>query len=270
MQTKLFIFITFIALLYSCNHKNNNNMSKENKAIFLHHSTGFNIWKGNVSKVSWKLFKEGDTQKAVKKLNKKYKTNFTLDELWYPKNSDNNPIDYYNIWIKENGQSGELSLESFTENYGLIIFKHCFPISNIEENDSVANIESTKHTLDNYKLQYEALKKKMHEFPETKFLIWTGATNVQGVTTEESAQRMREFSDWVRNEWNEKDDNIFLWDFYELETEGSLYLKDEFAYSVSDSHPNKNFAAKTSEYFVNRIFDVFLGKADETKITGKE
>lgn len=269
MRAKLFIFITFILSIYSCNRKNQENMSKNDKVIFLHHSTGFNIWKGNVSKISWKLFKEGDAQKQIKKLNKKHKTNFILSELWYPENSDNNPVDYYNIWIKKE-QEAELPLESFTEKYGTVVFKHCFPISSIEENDGMPNVASEKHTLANYKLQYEALKKKLHEFPDTKFLIWTGATHVKAATNEASAKRMKEFTDWVRNDWDEKGDNVFLWDFYELETEGGLYLKDAYAYSSTDSHPGKEFAAKASVFFVNRLFDVLLGKADENPLTGKE
>ena len=135
MKNIVVIFTILIVLIYSCNNKNKEDMPKENKAIFLHHSTGFKIWKGNVSKIGWKFFKEGETQQRIKLLNKKHKTNFKLDELWYPKNSDNNPVDYYNIWIKNNGKNDELSLKSFTDKYGLVIFKHCFPISSIEKND---------------------------------------------------------------------------------------------------------------------------------------
>lgn len=277
MQTKLLLFFTFIILLYSCNNKNQEGMLKENKAIFLHHSTGNDIWKGGVSKYSYKLFKEGDVQKEIKKYNKNNKTNYSIVEQVFPKKEpygwNNYPFDYYNIWVKNAGNNPfmeEPTLEMLTKEYGLIIWKHCFPVSSVLEDTGNLDINSEEKRLENYKLQYNALKRKMHEFPNTKFLVWTGAALVREATKEENAKRMKEFVDWVKNEWNETGDNIFLWDFYELETEGSLYLKDEYAYSSSDSHPNKNFASKTSEYFVNRIFDIFLGKADKTKITGKE
>jgi len=80
---------------------------------------------------------------------------------------------------------------------------------------------------------------------------------------------MKEFTDWVKNDWNEKGDNIYLWDFYMLETEGGLYLKDEYAVDSKNSHPNISFAEKIIPLFGQRIVDVFAGKADDTDMTGK-
>lgn len=276
MQTKLLIFLTFILLFYSCNNKNHKNMSKENKAVFLHHSTGNSIWRGEVSKISRKLFNEGNFQKWIKKYNKKNKTNYLVEDLVFPKKTPygwrNYPYDYYNIWVKNAGEKAfkeEPTLEMLTKNYGLIIWKHCYPVSDIGEDIGSPDINAEEHRLENYKLQYQALKEKMHSFPDTKFLVWTGATHVKGATTEEKAKRMKEFSDWVRNDWDEKNDNIFLWDFYGLETEGGLYIKDEFAASKGDSHPSKSFSESMIPLFGKRIIDVFMGKADESDITGK-
>ncbi|MBN1251031.1 MAG: hypothetical protein JXR51_16390 [Bacteroidales bacterium] len=251
-------------------------MKKQKRAIFLHHSTGSNIWKGNVSKYSYKLFKEGDVLKWIKKYNKKNKTDFKVEEKAFPKKQPygwkNMPFDYYNIWVKNGGNElfmEEPTLEILSKKYELIIWKHCYPVSAISKNKDTADINSEERTVENYKLQYIALKEKMHEFPETKFLVWTGATHVKGGTNEESAKRMNEFVNWVRAEWNEKGDNIFLWDFYELETEGGIYLKDDFAESLSDSHPNKIFSGSIAPYFGQRIVDVLSGLGDEKPITGK-
>ncbi|OQY02780.1 MAG: hypothetical protein B6I20_06540 [Bacteroidetes bacterium 4572_117] len=194
MLTKQLFFFTFIVLLFSCNNKKPENMSKKDKAIFLHHSTGTT---------------------------------------------------------------------------GLIIWKHCYPVSDISEDIGSPDIEAEEHRLENYKLQYEALKEKMLEFPETKFLVWTGATHAEVNTTEEKAKRMKEFTNWVRNDWDKKGDNIFLWDFYELETEGGLYLKDEHMLREGDSHPNRPFAESLIPMFGKRIVDVFTNKADDSDITGK-
>ena len=100
------------------------------------------------------------------------------------------------------------------------------------------DINSEERRLENYKLQYDALKQKMHEFSDKKFILWTPAALVENMTTEEQALRTREFYEWMINEWNEEGDNIYLWDFYKLETEGGLYLKHEYAVSPDDSHPN--------------------------------
>lgn len=276
MQTKILIFITFIALIYSCNDKNQKEMTKENKAIFLHHSTGNTIWRGTVSKITWKLSKEGNLQKWVKKYNKKNGTNYLVEELAFPKKSPygwrNFPYDYYTIWVKNAGEKAfmeEPTLEMLTKEYGLIIWKHCYPVSDISEDTGTPDINAEEHRLENYKVQYEALKEKMHSFPDTKFLVWTGATHSKTNTTEEKAKRMKEFTDWVRNDWNEKGDNIFLWDFYELETEGDLYIKDEYTLKEGDSHPSRPFAEGLIPLFGKRIIDVFTGKADKSDITGK-
>lgn len=62
--------------------------------------------------------------------------------------------------------------------------------------------------------------------------------------------------DWVKNDWDTANDNIFLWDFFALETDGSLYLKNEIASSSQDSHPGKTFAKKIGILFCQRIIDV--------------
>ena len=251
-------------------------MSNQKKVIFLHHSTGNNIWKGNVSKYSYKLFKEGDVQKWFKKYNKNREQRINVKEMAFPKKQPygwkNMPFDYYNIWVKNAGDKPfkeEPTLEILTKQYDLIIWKHCYPVGRIIEDKDSADINSEVRTIENYKLQYEALKNKMLEFPETKFLVWTGAAQVKGGTKEDDAKRQKEFTDWLRTEWDTKGDNIFLWDFYELETEGGLYLKDEYAASATDSHPNKEFSHIVAPFFGQRIADVINGEGDEKAITGK-
>ncbi len=97
---------------------------------------------------------------------------------------------------------------------------------------------------------------KIHQFPDTKFLLWTGAALVKAGTTPENAERSRLFFDWVINEWDEENDNLFLWDFYNLETEGGNYFKDEYAVNPNDSHPNAEFAARVSPLFCEKIIDI--------------
>jgi len=276
MNKRLLVFLFVFLLIISCTNQNTENMPREHKAIFLHHSTGQHIWLGNASKIQRKLFHEGNFERWMKKYNKKNKSDFWVKELAFPKQKpygwENYPYDYYNIWVKNAGDKPfkeEPTLEMLTKDYGLIIWKHCFPVSDIKEDTGSPDINSKEHRLENYKLQYNALKEKMHQFPDTKFLVWTGAVQVKGNISEESALRMKEFVNWVRNEWDEKGDNIFLWDFYALETEGDLYLKEEYAYAPNDAHPNKAFAEKVIPYFGKRVIDVMSDKGDETDITGK-
>jgi hypothetical protein len=230
--------------------------------IFLHHSTGRNIWEGGVPE--W--FSNYNSEKG---------TNYSIIEQNFPKREEygwnNYPYDYWNIWVNNAGDKAyknEPTLEMITRNFDVIVFKHCFPVSNIEPDTGDPDVSSDKKTVENYKLQYEAFKEKMKEFSETKFIVWTGAALVRENTDEESAKRAREFFDWVRNDWDEEGDNIFLWDFYELQTEGGLYLKDEYARNPTNSHPNEEFSGRVAPLFSRRIVDVIEGRGDTGNIDG--
>jgi hypothetical protein len=155
-----------------------------------------------------------------------------------------------------------------TRDYQVLIFKHCFPVSNIEANQETARIDSDVKTLANYKLQYAALREKLHEFPQTKFILFTGAALTQSSVTEEEAIRAKEFFQWVRDEWDLSGDNIYLWDLYTLQTEGGLYFKDEYAVSEHDSHPNEEFASTVVELLFKRIVDVIENNGNSTGLTG--
>jgi hypothetical protein len=117
-------------------------------------------------------------------------------------------------------------------------------------------------TFQNYRLQYEAIKSKLRQFPKTRFIVWTAAALVEGATNEDDAKRAREFVEWVRSTWDEAGDNIYLWDFHSLETEGGLYLKSEFASGPKDSHPNDAFSRTVAPLFCKRIVEVLEGGGD--------
>jgi hypothetical protein len=109
----------------------------------------------------------------------------------------------------------------------------------------------------------------MRSFPNTKFIVWTGAALTEATTSPEEAQRTREFFDWVKAEWDQPGDNIYLWDFYQLETEGGIHMKTSYASGLRDPHPRPDFAGKVAPLFGQRIVDVINGKGDTTSLTGK-
>ena len=112
------------------------------------------------------------------------------------------------------------------------------------------------------------MREKLHEFPDIKFILFTGAALVKAHTKEDVAKRAKEFFTWVREDWDLPDDNIFIWDLYELQTEGGLYFKDEYADSPDDSHPNKDFSAAASKLLFKRIIDVIESDGKGTSLTG--
>ena len=282
MNFKFLTFITILSIsIFGCSNSITNS---DTNIILLHHSTGKIIWNGKqpslIEKVLTKLGIEGsgnaEIPKLMKEYNSKNNTNYSITELTFPKSTpygwNNYPYDYYNIWVKNAGEEPymeEPTLEILTKKYQVILFKHCFPVCFIKPDEDSANINSNLKTLANYKLQYNALKIKMHEFPKTKFIIWTGAAQVKENISEESAQRANQFFNWVTQEWDEPEDNIYIWDLYNVETDGTLYLKDEFAVANNNPHPNSLLAEKASNLLFNRIIDIIENDGKNTTLTGK-
>ncbi len=154
--------------------------------IYLHHSTGGDIWNGGVPE-------------AVAAYNAEHGSDYRISEVAFPKSSpygwQNYPYDYWNIWVNHAGPDEymeEPTLEILTRTYEVISFKHCFPVSNVGPDTGNADVASDAKTAENYKLQYEALKAKMRQFPGTRFIVWTGAANWQGATNPEEAAKRRE------------------------------------------------------------------------------
>jgi hypothetical protein len=268
-----------IIFLFGCKKGADPNAENAVNIIFLHHSTGMNIWKGNAdesSKLNSLFWETNAVPMWFNEYNEAHNTNYIIEQRNFPKGKpyswDNYPYDYYTIWVKNAGTEPymeEPTLEILSKDYEVVVFKHCFPVSNILEGDSIGNVEDSKKTLSNYKAQYAALKSKIKQFPKTKFLLWTGAAQVESQNSIENAERAREFFHWVKNEWDTEGDNIFIWDFYELETEGGLFLKSEYAAGPDDSHPNANFSNQAAQLFCNRLVDVIENNGSQTSLTGE-
>ena len=285
-RTAIFTILFSIILLISCEQ---GKKSSDMNIIFLHHSTGRVIWNGGntpskitqlAGKFSTRLESTLNTQAKLRQLfkeyNKEHNTRYSITEKIFPKTVpygwNNFPYDYYNIWVKNEGDEPymeEPTLEMLTRDYQIIIFKHCFPVSNILADQDSADINSDIKTLSNYKLQYEALRDKLHTFPETRFILFTGAAQVQSAITGDEAGRAKEFFKWVTEQWDLPGDNIYIWDLYSLQTEGGLYFKDEYAASPQDSHPNDEFAGNVVKLLFNRIIDVIENIGEGTHLTGK-
>ena len=230
------------------------------RIVLLHHSTGECVWNGGVPQ--W-----------FAQYNEAHGTRYTISEQAFPKDSpygwENYPYDYWNIWVRHAGPrpfKEEPTLQMLTPRYDVIVFKHCFPVSQIEADTGTADAASREKRIENYKLQYAALKAKMRQFPKTRFLVWTGAALRQNETDEAAARRAKAFFEWVRTVWDEKGDNIYVWDFRTLETEGGLYLKA--AHASGDSHPNEAFSRGVAPLLGRRIVDVIQGRGDTGPVTG--
>ncbi len=237
-------------------------MPTDSSVIFLHHSTGGVVWNGGVTA-------------ALDTLNTANSTSYTITELAYPNSPypwANYPYDYWHLWVQDGGQAaaeGVPTLESFTNDHEVVIFKHCYPVSGIGADTGNPDISSSSKSIENYELQYAALKDRLLQFPNNRFIIWTGAALVESSSSTEAGQRARQFFTWVTQQWDVPGDNIFVWDFYELETEGGNFLLNQYAASPGDSHPSSAFAQTVAPFMAQRVVDVIEGNGDIGSITGQ-
>lgn len=235
-------------------------MPTDAKAVFLHHSTGKAVWDGGVPAL-------------VERYNMSHGTQYLVDEQDFPSADLNFPYHYWNYWVNHGDQefyNDEPTLQHLTQNYDVVVWKHCYPATHVEPDCEEPSVGSDTMCMQNYQLQYNALRDKMHEYPDNRFIVWTGAANVEAMTMPEYAARGRQWVNWVKNEWDQPNDNIYVWDFYELQTQGTDYFLADYALSPEDSHPNAMFAAEiAAPRFVNRLTDVLQGDGDADGLTGE-
>lgn len=222
--------------------------------ILLHHSTGEN------------LYNEGGVADWFANYNSTHGTNYQITERWYPNSpypdGENYPYDYWHLWVdpsfNTHADLGRESLDYLTQatddhpRYDVIIFKHCFPGADISPDTGSPDVTSSTKSLENYKLQYQALREKFAEYPNTKFIVWTLVPLHRLATDAETAARAKQFVDWVKNTWltecGHTHSNISIFDFWGYAAESNpsppqgqvntlryIYERD---HDDSDSHPN--------------------------------
>jgi hypothetical protein len=241
---------------------------KAQNVIFLHHSTGNNV------------YKEGKVAEWISSYNKSNTTSINITERAFPTKPwpwANYPYDYWKLWVDGSCNSDNPNIEcieSLAANHDLIIFKHCFPGAHIQANSGNPDVSSEKHTLENYKEQYRALRSLFSKHPGTKFMVWTLVPLHRLATNPEEANRTNEFVQWVNNEWLMEDGkshaNILIFDFFNYVSElsenpsnGVRYcLKYDFerSHTERDSHPNLAANLYAGPIFAKAIVDACLKK----------
>jgi hypothetical protein len=237
------------------------------KIIFLHHSTGGAV------------YAQGEVDNWIGAYNADNGTAYQIEERAYPNSPypwSNYPYDYWNLWLNgacDNAQAGIACMDSLARDYDVVIFKHCFPGAGVLEDTGTPDIASPRKSLENYKLQYRALRDLMDSYTGTQFIVWTLAPLHRLATSTSNAGRARDFVDWVRSDWLSEDGrshpNIAIFDFWGYAAEendgtstgqgpvNTLRYEYEKSHNNSDSHPNTQaneiIGPHFAEFIVNTI-----------------
>jgi len=238
------------------------------RVVFLHHSTGGNV------------YKEGKVDAWIDNYNLENNSKIEFTERAYPNKPykwKNYPFDYWNLWVNgacDSGESGIECMKNLAKDYHMIIFKHCFPGAQVLEDKGKPDISSETKTLENYKVQYRALREMMDKYPDNVFVVWTLVPLHRLSTNPENARRAKEFVDWVNETWLKEDgkkhDNILIFDFWELTAEKNdkpgqgkvncLRYEYERSHESGDSHPNTKANEAVGPVFAKFIADALTDK----------
>jgi len=161
--------------------------------------------------------------------------------------NNNNPSDYERIFTSPDEDETRRKILQFD----VIIFKKCFPTSQIESD--------TK--LDQFKNSYLKIREFVDHNPDKLFIIMTQPPLRSEVTDPNNASRARNLSEWLRSsEYIGDRSNLRVFDFFDLladkEGDNKNMLRKEYAPLLTiDSHPNRH-ANKT----IAPIFADFIKK----------
>ncbi len=231
--------------------------------VFLHHSTGGNIWGPNGSSTSI------PDQIAAYNSSNGYSgiNSFSLDQQWWPEypNTNNNE---WELWHRVfDNEVPQANISPILSSNKIVIIKSCFPSSNITDRGQPSDTMTyTIKSIYNYKWHLRSIVNNMAMHPDNFFAIWTNAPLVESETNVSSALLSKEFCNWVKDtlasgldpEIGEFPINIYIFDFFSKVAGENGMLMSQYAISNSDSHPNSLATEVVAPQFVNEIFDAAI------------
>ncbi len=135
----------------------------------------------------------------------------------------------------------------------VIVFKSCFPASNIESDEE----------LQQRKDWYLGIRDVMDAHPDKVFVVMSQPPLHPAATTPEAAARARAFADWLTSDaYLAGHLNVFAFDFFDALAEDDPaspevnMLRAEYRPEGEDSHPNEVANASVGPMFAGVVMDV--------------
>ncbi|MBN2183819.1 MAG: hypothetical protein JW746_00675 [Candidatus Krumholzibacteriota bacterium] len=218
--------------------------------IWHHHSTGQAILDGGLSDALKKNNIECYSMYYDQAEVDGYVIGDHSDPQDFPRNF--NTPEYFET-IKSWGLSGD------KQQHDIVMFKSCFPASNI----------NSDAMLDQYKEYYNSLLNTFKNNPEILFIAMSTPPLVKAATTQENAKRARQWAKWITEEYAQGIPNVKVFDLFNSLAiiEGNPNentLVPQFAESKTDSHP-----AAAGAKAVTRMFIPWLNRVVRERIVEK-
>jgi hypothetical protein len=227
--------------------------------IFLHHSTGANIWGPNGASTTIPIqmtnYNTAHTYTGVYAV--------TMNEEWWAP-SDNEWSTQHDFFEDPSPVTG---IGYYLPTNKIIVIKSCFPSSAIEAVGQASDtLNPTYKSIYNYKWHWRHILNVMRSHPGNFFVIWTNAPLVAGATNATEALNSHRFCKWAKDTlaagldpvFGAFPSNVYVFDFFHKLTDANGYLMSQYAQSGSDSHPNTAATNLVAPQFVSEIFNASI------------
>ncbi|MBN1965457.1 MAG: hypothetical protein JW910_12480 [Anaerolineae bacterium] len=224
------------------------------RIIFMHHSTGENlIAQGGV--------REGFAALGYEFWDHGYNGDGLADPqgnvtgISYDVPDDNtDPDGWYTVFQQPFTEPPTNTLSDMLQ-YDVIIFKSCFPASNIYDDEMLAT----------YQEYFLTIRDTVDQYPDKIFIAFSTPPLVPNETDAEAAARARQWSEYLTSdEFLAGHPNLFVFDFFSLLADENGYLRTEFRGDEWDSHPN-TLANET----VGPLFVAFVDEVSRNFVPGE-
>jgi len=214
------------------------------RIIFLHHSVGGN------------LIQQGDVRQSLTDLGYEfYDHGYNGDGLtladgtpagrdFAVPDDNTNPDGFAAIFAQSLDDPPDNTFSHLME-YDVIVFKSCYPVSNIQSDDQLAE----------YKSYYLSIRARMDQYPDKIFIVVTPPPEIPADSDAQAAARARDFADWLASgEYLDGHPNVFTFNFFDLMADPATnMLRADYQADEFDAHPNELANQTVGPLFVDFI-----------------
>ncbi len=245
--------------------------TKFRSGIFLHHSSGDNIWgqTGSTTTVPLEITKY-NTNHGYTGVNA-----VSMNEIMWPETPWDNSWERWHR-IFENKDLTDADIRSYIANNKIVVIKSCFPSSAMTARGAASDtLTPTNQTIYNYKWHWRHILKVMRKHPENFFVIWTNAPLTAEASTPAEAALSKSFCKWAKDTLAKGNDpvfgafpkNVYVFDYYSKLANASGFIPyPQYSTTSWDSHPNAAATNLVAPQFVTEMFDAAIGYETNTGI----
>ena len=224
---------TFITLVLCCLLLATPGYARQDDAprvqvLFMHHSTGAGVIgggdvRGLLTGLGYDFWDHGYNGEGLVDPQGNY-----LGTNWDVPDDNTDPDGWYAIF---NQPVTDPPTNTFSHmlQADVIIFKSCFPASNIYDEEM----------FEQYKMYYLSIRDAMDQHPDKIFIPFTTPPLVPNETSPENAARARRWAEYLASpEYMDGHPNVFVFDFFNHLADEDGYLQADYRGDEWDSHPN--------------------------------